>query len=142
MAQALESAVSAIVAVLQSVSGLKQVPINPPETISVDTFAVVYPERGECDVAPIGTREFLHTIAIDVLTRRTDLARNIAALKPLIDTIANALMSEVTYDGDIFSDTIETFGKLTYSWVATDYGGTPVVGYHFRMEEVKIQVNL
>jgi len=142
MTQALENAVDAIATVLRSVSGLRQVPVNPPETMSVETFAIVYPSTGSIEIAPIGTRTALHNIAIDVLTTRTDLARNIAALKPFIDTVANALMLEVSTGGDMFSSTIETFGRLSYSWVATDYGGVPVVGYHFVMEETKIQVNL
>lgn len=142
MSEALETAVDAIVAVLRNVSGLKQVPINPPEQLNVDTFAVVYPFSGSIDIGPIGTRKALHVIAIDVLTRRIDLARDIARVKPFIDTVSAALISEVSGSGDQFSDTIETFGRLSYSWLSTDYGGTAVVGYHFLMEDVKILVNL
>jgi hypothetical protein len=142
MTQALEGAVDAIVAVLRSVSGLKQVPINPPENISVDTFAIVYPFSGSVEISPIGTRRMLHVIAVDILTRRTDLARNIAALKPLVDTVSNALMTEVSSSGDVFSGTMDTFGSLSYSWITSDYGGVGVVGYHFLMNDVKILVNL
>ena len=142
MTAAIVTAITEIVTVLRGVSGLKNVPINPPEQMNYDTYAVVYPERGSIDVAPIGTRESLHNIAIDVLTTRTDLARDMARLEPFLDTIPNALLSEMTDSGDIFSNSIETFGALTYAFISTDYGGTPVIGYRFVMEGVKIQVNL
>ncbi len=142
MTEALESAVSAIVAVLANVSGLRQVPVNPPETMNVETFAIVYPLSGTISIGPIGTRRALHTIAIDLLTKRTDLARNIATLKPLIDTISNALVSEVSAGGTLFNNTINTYGSLSYSWLTSDYAGVAVVGYQFLMSDVKILVNL
>ena len=140
--QALETAIEEIVKVLKSVDGLRQVPINPPETMNVETFAVVYPLSGSIDIGPVGTRKSLHVIAIDVLTVRIDLARDIARMKPFIDTVANALMKEVSTGGDMFTNSVETFSKLSYSWIATDYAGVSVVGYHFMMEDTKIQVNL
>ena len=142
MTASIVTAITEIVGVLRAVSGLKNVPINPPEQMNYDTYAVVYPEQGSVDVAPIGTRESLHNIAIDVLTTRTDLARDMARIIPFLDLIPTALLSEMTDSGDIFSNSIETFGKLTYSFISTDYGGTPVIGYRFVMEDVKIQVDL
>lgn len=147
MTEAIETAVSEIVTVLRSVLDANSVPVNPPEQMSKDTFAVVYPERGSVDVSPIGTRESLHAISIFLLTVRSDLARDIARVKPYIDTISNALLSEMTYDSDgnqggIFNNSIDTFGSLTYQQVSTDYGGVPVIGYQFTMEDVKIKVNL
>lgn len=142
MTEALESAVTAIVGVLANVTGLRQVPINPPETMNAETFAIVYPQSGQIDIGPIGSRKALHVIAVDVLTKRTDLARNIATVKPFIDTVSNALIGEVSVGGTLFSNTINTFGSLSYSWVSSDYAGVAVVGYHFMMNDVKILVNL
>ena len=146
MANEVATAVSEIVTVLKTIPALKYVTGNPPEQVSYDTYAVVYPNDGGIDVAPVGTREGLHNIAVDVLRQRTDLARDTAALYPLIDSVSDKLLGEMTYDSDgnqgsIFNDSISTFGKLSYSWIQTDYGGVPVVGYHFLMEEVKILVN-
>lgn len=143
MTEALEGAISAIVNVLSGVSGLRDVPVNPPESIGADTFAVVYPMSGTINIGPIGSRKALHVIAVDVLTTRTDLARDIQKLKPYIDTVADALISEVSDGGTLFTNTINTFGSLSYSWIQNaDYGGVPVVGYHFLMNDVKILVNL
>lgn len=141
------SVINQVVTVLKTISALKNVPINPPEQMNYETFAVVYPFSGSIDAAPIGVKESLHNIAIDALTVRTDLARNMATVKPFIDSIPVPLLQQVSFDSDgnpgqQFGTTIETFEKLSYSWLETDYGGTPVVGYHFLMENVKVQVNL
>ena len=147
MANEIVTAISEIATVLRTVTALKNVQQYPPEQMNYDLYAVIYPNSGSVDVAPTGTRETLHNINIDVLRQRTDLARDMTALYPLIDSIPNALMLQVSYDSDgtpgsQFNDSIETFGNLSYSLIQSDYGGTPVIGYRFIMEETKIQVNL
>ncbi len=143
MAEAVETACEEIVNVLRGVSGLENVPLNPPSVMSYSTFGLVYPFSGTFVIAPVGTRRGLHNIAIDILTKDVDIARSIAKLKPFIDTVSLALSTEISYSGDSFTNSISTFGRLTYSWIPlTDYGGVPVVGYHFLMEDVKILVNL
>ena len=140
-----------IVPVLRTVSPFthsNQVPLNPPNTVGYSTFAIVYPFSGNIDIGPTGTRKSLHNIAVDVLTKDLDLARATAGIKPLVDSVPLALIREVSYDSDgdpggRFLGTIETFGRISYSWIPqTDYNGVPVVGYHFVMENVKILVNL
>lgn len=141
-AQALETAISEIVNVLRTVEGVKNVPINPPETQPYETFIVVYPFSGSYNIGPIGDRKGLHQISVDVLVKRTDIAKNISTLKPLIDLVSYALIYQVSTGGTIFNNSISTFSSLTYNWTSTDYGGVPVVGYHFTMIDVKIQVEL
>lgn len=142
MAEAIETAVEEIVNVLRTVSGLRNVPINPPETMSYEVFAVVYPFSGTFDIGPIGTRKGLHQISVDILTKRIDIAKSIAILKPLLDTVSYALISQVSTGGSIFNNSIDTYSSLTYNWLSTDYAGVPVVGYHMTMIDVKIMVNL
>ncbi len=151
MTQALENAISEVVNVLRTVSPFdqpNQVPVNPPSMMSYTTFAITYPYTGRIDIGPTGTRRALHNIAIDVLTKDTDLARSMERLKPLVDTVPDALIREVSFDSDgdpggLFNQSISTFGAFTYNWIPlTDYGGVPVIGYHLMMEDVKILVNL
>ena len=147
MANEVVTAINEIAKVLRTVTALKNVQEYPPEQMNYDLYAVVYPNNGSIDISPTGTRETLHNINIDVLRQRTDLARDMMVLYPLIDSIPNALMLEVSYNssgtpGSQFNDSIETFGNLSYSLIQSDYGGTPVIGYRFIMEETKIQVNL
>jgi hypothetical protein len=44
--------------------------------------------------------------------------------------------------GNQFNNAFNTFSNLTYAWTTGDYGGVPIVGYHFLMVDVKILVNL
>jgi hypothetical protein len=83
-----------------------------------------------------------------VLTRETDIARNISKLKPLIDTVALKLGRQVSYDSDgnpgqRFNNSIDAISGLDYSWIPlSDYGGIPVTGIHFVMNDVKILTSL
>jgi len=148
--QALEKCIREIVNVIRTVSPFtqpNQVPVNPTSVQSYSTFAITYPFSGGIDTGPTGSRKMLHNIAVDVLTKEIDIARAIAPVKPLIDTVSDALLREVSYDsdgnpGDRFNNSISTFARVSYSWVQSDYGGVPVIGYHFLMEDVKILVNL
>jgi hypothetical protein len=143
MPGALETCISEVVAVVRGVSGIQNVPLNPPSVMSYSTFGLVYPSSGTFGIGPIGTRRGLHSVAIDILTKDVDIARSMATLKPMVDSLANALIAEVSIGGDQFNNSIETFGSLTYNWIPlTDYGGVPVVGWHFLMNDVKILVNL
>ena len=151
MTQPIDNCINKIVEVLLTVSPFtnsKQVPVNPPSMMSYSTFAITHPISGSIDIGPTATRKTIFNIAIDVLSKDIDLARTLQALKPLLDTIPNALIREVSYDsdgnpGDMFSNSVSTFNRVSFSEIPlTDYGGVPVIGYRFTMEDVKILVNL
>ncbi len=135
MTQPIESAVSAIVTILRNVSGLVQVPINPPDTVNVDTFAVVYAQTGTIDNGVVGMKMSLHNISVDVLTKRTDLSRDMARIKPFIDSVASALLADVTFAG-----TVQTFESVSYELIMPDYASVPVIGYKFVINRAKILV--
>jgi hypothetical protein len=142
MTEALDNACTKIAQTLANVAGLKSVPINPPETMSYDTFAVVYPSSGVYNIGPVGTRKGLHNIAVDILTRRVDLARDLARLKPLIDLVANAISQEFSYGGDRFDNSLQTMEQIPYSYIERDYAGVSVIGYHMSIDNAKILTNL
>ena len=148
MTQSLENACSEIVTVLRNTGAFGQVPLNPPSMISYSEFALVYPSNGNVTIGAVGTREGLNNIAIDILTKNTDLARAINRIIPMIDIVAHAVEFQVSYDSDdnvggLFNNTIDTFSRFTYSYIPlTDFGGVPVIGYHCMMEDVKIRTNL
>jgi len=151
MTQPLDACINQVVAVLRTVSPFthsNQVPINPTSIQSYSDFVLVYPSTGTFTVNPLGTKKALHNISVDAFTKNMDPARAISTIKPWIDTISTALIQEVSYDSDSnpggqFGNTIETFVSVDYSFITqADYGGVPVIGYHFTMNEVKILVNL
>jgi len=133
MTQHIEDACSAIVTILTAVTELKQVPVNPPDTVNVPTFAIVFPISGVITNGVIGTKLSLHNIAVDALTKRTNLARDMAVVKPLIDLIKTALLADPTLTG-----TVQTYDSLTYELLETDYASVPMIGYRFTMNNVKI----
>jgi hypothetical protein len=138
MTQALENACNHIVTVLLTVPGIDAAPINPPETVNQNTVCLVFPENGEKDASPLGVRKGLHNIAIYLMRRRIDLANDIAAIKPFIDTISDALLSEVSDGGGLFGGSITAFEKVTYKFEFLEYAGVEFVVYHFVMQNVKI----
>jgi hypothetical protein len=133
MTQPIEDAVSAVVTAVKTVTGITQVPVNPPDTVNVATFAVVYAKAGVINNGVIGTKKALHSIAVDVLTKRTDLARDMATIKPFIDLLATALLADTTFGG-----TVQTFDSVTYEFMSTDYASVPMIGYQFILNNVKI----
>jgi hypothetical protein len=150
MTQPAEGAIAEIINVLKTVSGVQNVPLNPPSVMSYKTFGLVYPGSGNYNFgSPTGTKRGLHNISVDILTVNMDIARCIAEMKPYIDTVALALGRQVSYDSDgnpgqQFNASIETFESLDYLWVpaGTDYGGVQVVGLHFTLNQVKILTSL
>jgi len=133
MTQNIEDVCSAVVVILKTITALKQVPIDPPDTVNVDTFAVVYAGSGMITNGVVGTKKSLHNIVVDVLTKRTDLARDMARIKPFIDTVKTALLADTTLSGKA-----QTYDSLSYELVNTDYASVPVIGYKFILNNVKI----
>lgn len=148
MPEPFEGAINRIIAVLRTVSGIENVPLNPPSVMSYQTFGLVYPSTGTFDASPTGTKKGLHTLSVDILSKDMDKARVIEKIKPFIDTVSMSLIRQVSYDSDgnpgqRFNNTISTFESVTYSFIPeADYGGVPVTGYHFQMNGVKLLTSL
>jgi len=135
--------VAAIAAVVDSVSGVTLAPTYPRETMNESPFAVTYVVGGEVDAGPIGSRKSLLSIAIDLLIIRRDIALDMEALLPFVDSIPNALLSEISTGGDIFSGTISTYDYITIEFIPSiDYGGVQMIGYRFLMNNVKLLVSI
>jgi hypothetical protein len=134
MAQLIENAVADVVTTVAGVTGILQVPVNPPDTINVATFALVYAANGTIDNGVIGAKKSLHNIHVLVLTKRTDQARDMARVKPFIDLIPSALLADPTLGG-----TVQTFDGIDYDlYPNDDYAGVPVFGYVFTIKNAKI----
>jgi len=137
------TAVAAIAAVVDGVSGVTLAPTYPRETMNESPFAVTYVITGEIDIGPIGTRKSLLNIAIDLLIPRRDIALDMETLTPFLDTVPAALLGELSTGGDIFSGTINTFDFLSIEFIPdVVYGGVQHIGYRFLMNNVKLLINL
>jgi hypothetical protein len=137
------SALTAIAAVVAGVSGIKRAPDNPMENINEYPFALIYVMDGAINIGPIGTKKSLINIAIDLLTVRRDISLDMAILTPYLDSLALALVSELSTGGDQFTNTISTFGVLRLEFLPIyPYAGAEMIGYRFVMEDVKLLLNL
>jgi hypothetical protein len=142
MTQPFENAIAQIANVVSNVNGIKQAPPQPTEKFTEFPFASIYLTTGNLAVGPIGTRKSLYNIAIDVLTDRKSLPDDLVILHPFIDTIPEALLAEVSGNGNRFEQTISTFNDITIQFIpGVTYAEIDMIGYRFIMVDVKILVN-
>ena len=136
------TALDAVVSVVSAVSGIRQAPVNPTEGANVYPFAMSYVMNGRLVNGAMGTRKHLVNIAVELLTARKDLARDMALISPYIDSISSALLAEVSDSGDRFSGTISAFEGIDYELLQNfQYASVEMIGYRFTMTNVKILEN-
>lgn len=133
------TALAEIVAVVSVVSGIRQAPAQPTETANVYPFAITYAMDGELKAGAMGTRKHLVNIAIELLTARKDLARDMATIAPYLDSLCSALLAEVSDSGTQFNHSISTFDTIAYEFLPdVNYAGVQMIGYRFTLTNVKI----
>ena len=136
------TALDAVISVVSAVSGIRQAPINPTETANVYPFVMCYVINGRLVNGAMGTRKHLVNIAVELLTARKDLARDMALISPYVDSISSALLAEVSDSGDRFTGTISAIEGIDYELLQNfNYAGVEMIGYRFIMTNVKILEN-
>ena len=136
------TALDAVISVVSGISGIRQAPTNPTDNPSIYPFAVCYVMDGQLVNGAMGTRKHLVNIAIELLTARKDLARDMALISPYIDSISSALLAEVSDSGDRFGGTISAFEGINYELLPdVTYASVQMIGYRFTMTNVKILEN-
>lgn len=141
MTAKVDAACIQIATVIRSVSGIRQVHDYAPDNPNAFPVAVVYPALGNFGNYAIGTQRGLHDITIDVLEpqQQQQLQRFMAAFIPFVDSVPAALLAQMAGTGGRFSNTIETFDRVDYSFLPRiDYAADPMRGYRFIMRGVKI----
>lgn len=136
------TALDAVVSVVSAVSCIRQAPTNPTETANVYPFVMCYVINGRLINGAIGTRKHLVNIAVELLTARKDLARDMALVSPYIDSISAAIIAEVSDNGTRFAGTISAIEGIDYELLQNfNYAGVEMIGYRFTMNNVKILEN-
>ena len=136
------TALDAVVSVVSAVSGIRQAPTNTTETANVYPFVMCYVINGRLINGAIGTRKHLVNIAVELLTARKDLARDMALVSPYIDSISAAIIAEVSDNGTRFAGTISAIEGIDYELLQNfNYAGVEMIGYRFTMNNVKILEN-
>jgi hypothetical protein len=135
--------VSEVAEVIAAVSGITAAPASPSENIGRGVFALTYLMTSTTEISETGTMQHLATVAIDILTPRTDLDRNITALLPIVDLVDTALITEITTVSAFFDGAIDTYEILRWEFLPLyPYSGIECVGYRAMLENVKQKINL
>lgn len=142
MTQQIDTACTAIAAVVAGVSGIGAAPSTPEDNINERVFALTYPMTGMLDIGPIGTRGELWNIAVDLLTPHSNTSQNLTALIPILVLVTTALNNETVSGGDFFGGAIDTFGNLRVEFLPFYvYSGVDCIGYRVTLEDVKLMIN-
>lgn len=109
-------------------------PDNPADTAnSTNMWIIAYPAGGEITSTSDSFGIDLDTIRIQVLTPRGDsLSEAMQHLEGYPHNIARKIQADPTMNGQV-----ETFGGITYTFIAAEWSGVPTVGYSMDITGVK-----
>lgn len=143
MTQDYTTLVTEVAEVVAAVSGITSAPANPAENLDRGVFALTYLMTSTTEISETGTKMHLSTVAVDILTPRSDLDRNIALILPIVDLVDAALITEVTTTSRFFDNSIDTFENLRWEFLPSYmYSGVECIGYRVMLENVKQKINL
>ena len=145
MTQSIDGALEAIAGVVASVSGVGASPAFLEFNINEKVFANNYIMTGSAEISETGTKQWLLTIASDLITPLVNVANeDIQFILQLTESISTALITETTSGGDMFGGAIDTFNILRLEFLPGNYfyNGVPHIGYRLMLEDVKLKINL
>lgn len=126
MANELANAVAAVQDVVGAITGIRGAPDTPPDQINVFPFSVAYPTNGSWRRTRPGTREGVQKIAVEIHFSRTGLARDVAEALPFGDTVAEALLGNLTLAGTVFD-----LNSIDWTFGPMKWGGIDTLGWRF-----------
>jgi len=132
----LKNAVAEIIDELQTMSGIRRVPDEPPENNEQFPFAVVYPLTGLFTQGPAVLMKSLHSINIELHVARKDLPRDYTQVMDLIDEIPYQLM-KLRKDGGLSQ--IATFGEINYTFGPLSWAMVDTLGVTYTITNVKVE---
>ena len=134
----LAQVIERVATVLASVPGIRRAPINPEEQMNVFPFGVVYPLDGESQFGTPGERLELDSIAVELHVARKDLPRDVQGALPFVDSIPDALMSDMI--STQWANTIDTFESISWTFGPLGWGGMDTLGFRFTISGVKRRI--
>ncbi len=130
MANELDDALAAIVAILREIDGLRNTPDFSPEAPTTFPLLVVSAGEGQWIKESSGQLRGLHKVRIGVYVPRKDLQRDIELVMPFGELIKDKLLVD---ENAHWSDTITTYDDepVTYTFGPVNYAGSQLVGWTF-----------
>lgn len=127
-----------IVAAVDGTNGISFAPDNPPGSVSVSPFGIVYLESGRAEMAPPGSVTYRDNVVIQVGVPLNDMPRNDETILPIGRRVLDALFTGLK------NATIEplNFDGTEYNYGPFVWGGQDQFGWTIRMLNVKTQETL
>jgi len=123
---ALRDAITRLQSHAGALSGMKEAPIDPPESANQFPFAVSYVRGGTWHVEGAGFSHALVTLVSEIHIARTLLPLDIQLALPFFEPFLRKLLNDQT-----LNDTVENIGDVDFSFGAMEYAGQPTIGWLF-----------
>jgi hypothetical protein len=132
----LQEAISQIQAEVKGISGIREAPETPPESINQFPFAICFARTGEYRIGPAQVMTGLHTIVLELHVARKDLTRDVPTAMKYAKSIPLTIM-EALFEGTLTA--ISTLERIRYEFGPLNWGATETIGFRFYIEGVKTQ---
>ena len=133
----LQDAVKGVMDLVAEVSGIRDAPEYPTDSIKIYPFAVGYARTGRFEFGVQGEMKGMHDIVVEVHCARAHLRSAVEAAMDFSDAVPAAIMADQTLGGNV-----DTFEMVTYEFGALDYGGQQTIGFRFVVRNVKLRADL
>jgi hypothetical protein len=130
----LQAAIADLQAKARAMSGIKEAPVEPPESTGEYPFVVTYPRSGSFELASEGFGYVLATLFTEIHCSRQLLGPGITKALPYAELFPQVVLADPTLGGAVaaVNDLHFTFGELTW-------GGIGTVGFRWEVD-VKIMI--
>lgn len=130
----LQAAIADLQVKALAMSGIKEAPVQVPESTGEYPFVVTYPRSGSFELVSAGWGYLLATLYTEIHCSRQMLGPGITQALPYAELFPQSVMADPTLGGAVaaVNDLRFTFGELTW-------GGIGTVGFRWEVD-VKIMI--
>ena len=123
-----------------ALSGMKEAPTDPPESINQFPFALTYVQNGSWTPESAGFSHALISLVTEIHIARNVLPLDIQKALPFFEPFLRAILNDLS-----LGSTVDTIGLIEFSFGGMTYGesgGIPVqtIGWKFTISDVKITI--
>lgn len=119
----LPTAITNLVTLVGSISGVKQATSQVPESANAFPFAIVYPGSGNLEPQNYGWGKFFHVLVVDYYANRSNLPTAIGLIPTFVEALAAKLIADPSLSGAISEMT-----GIRYTFQSTMYGEIETIG--------------
>jgi len=132
----LQEAISQIQAEIKAISGIREAPETPPESINQFPFALCFARTGEYTIGPPEMMTGIHTIVLELHVARKDLTRDVPTAMKYAKSIPLAILVALM---NRTLTAISTMERIRYEFGPLGWGGAETIGFRFYIENVMTQ---